>query len=335
MGIDRIGKNGPPVAAPGSRGAGGRRRPEARLPGTGARRPRRAASAASTQRRRDAGGRHAPSSVFAPARSTSAGYVDQKVHEATAHLSALPPVELESDSRGALRDRLASDPALVELLHTATGETLPARRRLTWPPSSAAGRWCWVSRRRSPARAASGSRAAVASLARLAQRPAPAVGPRAAALGAGPRRGGRAHLGRARRPLSRRRRPSRARRGDEVAGRGGPGLAARLRAGPRVRPPARAPSSRRRLRRARRARPDGATRTRRWPSAPSAASSSSARGCRTCARRPTADVDRLRALRARRAPPARPAGDAGARGAARRPASTGSRWAASSRCASA
>jgi hypothetical protein len=52
------------------------------------------------------------------------GYVDLKVHEATAHLSALPPVELER-IRNALRDRLASDPTLVDLLHSATGETLP------------------------------------------------------------------------------------------------------------------------------------------------------------------------------------------------------------------
>jgi hypothetical protein len=48
------------------------------------------------------------------------GYVDVKVHEATAHLAALPPAELER-LRSALRDRLAGDPGLVELVRKATG----------------------------------------------------------------------------------------------------------------------------------------------------------------------------------------------------------------------
>jgi hypothetical protein len=52
------------------------------------------------------------------------GYVDAKVREATDHLSALPPVELEN-IRSALRERLSGDPTLIDLLHTATGETLP------------------------------------------------------------------------------------------------------------------------------------------------------------------------------------------------------------------
>jgi hypothetical protein len=48
------------------------------------------------------------------------GYVELKVNEATAHLAALPPSELEA-VRSALRDRLASDPTLVDLVRTATG----------------------------------------------------------------------------------------------------------------------------------------------------------------------------------------------------------------------
>ena len=58
-------------------------------------------------------------------------YLDLKVDEATAHLSALPRAELES-IRGALRDRLALDPTLVDLVRvaaaataTATGKTPP------------------------------------------------------------------------------------------------------------------------------------------------------------------------------------------------------------------
>lgn len=47
------------------------------------------------------------------------GYLDAKVHEATAQL-ALPAVELDA-VRAALRERLASDPTLVELVRCATG----------------------------------------------------------------------------------------------------------------------------------------------------------------------------------------------------------------------
>jgi len=49
------------------------------------------------------------------------GYLDLKVSEATAHLSALPPVQLDA-IRKALRDRLAVDPALVDLVRAATGK---------------------------------------------------------------------------------------------------------------------------------------------------------------------------------------------------------------------
>jgi hypothetical protein len=48
------------------------------------------------------------------------GYVDIKVNEATSHLAALPPAELDR-VRSALRDRMAGDPMLVDLVRTATG----------------------------------------------------------------------------------------------------------------------------------------------------------------------------------------------------------------------
>jgi hypothetical protein len=54
-----------------------------------------------------------------------ARYLDLKVEEATAHLKALPPGQLES-IRSALRDRLATDPALADLVKMATGRLLPA-----------------------------------------------------------------------------------------------------------------------------------------------------------------------------------------------------------------
>jgi hypothetical protein len=48
------------------------------------------------------------------------GYLDLKVREATAHLAILPAPELDA-LRSALRDRMASDPTLVDLVRTATG----------------------------------------------------------------------------------------------------------------------------------------------------------------------------------------------------------------------
>jgi hypothetical protein len=48
-------------------------------------------------------------------------YVDQKVREATAHLTHIvPPAELEA-VRAQLRERMGADPTLVDLVRTATG----------------------------------------------------------------------------------------------------------------------------------------------------------------------------------------------------------------------
>lgn len=51
-------------------------------------------------------------------------YLDQKVERATQHLSALPPAALAEVKR-LLRDELASDPGLRDLVQQATGQ-LPA-----------------------------------------------------------------------------------------------------------------------------------------------------------------------------------------------------------------
>jgi hypothetical protein len=48
------------------------------------------------------------------------GYLDLKVSEATSHLVNLPAGQLQS-LRSSLRDRMSSDPALVELVRLATG----------------------------------------------------------------------------------------------------------------------------------------------------------------------------------------------------------------------
>jgi hypothetical protein len=51
------------------------------------------------------------------------GYLDLKVHEATAHayLKGLRPAELEG-IRSALRDHVTQDPALADIVRRATGE---------------------------------------------------------------------------------------------------------------------------------------------------------------------------------------------------------------------
>jgi|HubBroStandDraft_5_1064220.scaffolds.fasta_scaffold351582_1 hypothetical protein len=124
MGIDRIGKNGPPVTVPEVAGPAGSHATGLafQVPAPTAATPA-AATSTSVDPTRAAG---TALERLRAGEIDLGGYVDQKVHEATAHLSALPPVELEK-IRGALRERLASDPTLVDLLQTATGETLPSQ----------------------------------------------------------------------------------------------------------------------------------------------------------------------------------------------------------------
>jgi hypothetical protein len=49
-------------------------------------------------------------------------YVDLKVDEATQHLSAMPPSDL-ADIKALLREKLVSDPGLVDLVRHSTGQT--------------------------------------------------------------------------------------------------------------------------------------------------------------------------------------------------------------------
>jgi hypothetical protein len=118
MGIDRIGKNGPPAAAPEVGGSAARPAGQA-FQVSEAGTPK-AVGATGVDPTRSAG----PLERLRAGEVDLGGYVDLKVHEATAHLSSLPPVELEK-IRSALREKLASDPELVDLLRTATGEVLP------------------------------------------------------------------------------------------------------------------------------------------------------------------------------------------------------------------
>jgi len=122
MGIDRIGK---PPTSPVPKG------PSSDVRGTS--RPSEAERAFEV-------GRSAPAAATRPASPASTveippaaldrlragemdvnGYVDQKVTEATAHLGNLGSAELES-IRSALRDRMRTDPMLVDLLHAASGQ---------------------------------------------------------------------------------------------------------------------------------------------------------------------------------------------------------------------
>jgi hypothetical protein len=121
MGIDRIGKNGPPAPVPEAAGPSGVRPANGTFDVPAATAPHLDAAGSASQAEPVARG---ALERFRAGEMDLGGYVDAKVHEATAHLSALPPAELEG-IRSALRQRLASEPTLIDLLHTATGEELP------------------------------------------------------------------------------------------------------------------------------------------------------------------------------------------------------------------
>ncbi len=122
MGIDGIGKKGPPGATPaaGTPGASGARpagKPfevgESQKSGAAARAAEVKAAAGPT-----------PLERLRAGEIDVKGYVDAKVQEATAHLGPMPPEKLEQ-IRAALRDRIGSDPLLVELVKKATGQAPP------------------------------------------------------------------------------------------------------------------------------------------------------------------------------------------------------------------
>lgn len=113
MGIDGIGKK-PPTPPPATQTGGPSRAHEAGRPFE-VTRPAPAAQAAPVQPLAPT-----PLDRLRAGEIDVNGYVELKVNEATAHLAALPPSELEA-VRSALRDRLASDPTLVDLVRTATG----------------------------------------------------------------------------------------------------------------------------------------------------------------------------------------------------------------------
>jgi hypothetical protein len=122
MGIDRIGRTPPPVPDPepsAASRAGSPTSPGGAFPVS---HPLSSSEGQAVDPTRSTGVASTPLQRFRADEIDLHGYVDAKVQEATAHLSALPPAELAS-IRSALRDRMVADPALGELLQTATGQT--------------------------------------------------------------------------------------------------------------------------------------------------------------------------------------------------------------------
>jgi hypothetical protein len=118
--VDGIGKGGgvPPPAG-GPKGPGGPSRPE----GTG-----KAFDVQKTDAPRDAQAVQQTTAVTAtPLEQLKTGkidferYLDMKVEEATSHLDGMTPVHLDT-IRSMLRERMATDPELVDLLKQATGQ---------------------------------------------------------------------------------------------------------------------------------------------------------------------------------------------------------------------
>jgi hypothetical protein len=115
--VDGIGKGGPP------RGVGGT------PPTTGPTKPSETGKTFDVGTTREATAIEAPANVKASGalEQLKAGkidfnqYVDLKVDEATSHLEGLSPTQLDS-IRSMLRDRMATDPELVDLVKQATGQ---------------------------------------------------------------------------------------------------------------------------------------------------------------------------------------------------------------------
>ena len=122
MGIDGIGKKGPPGAPPGPATPGASRTEKAGKPFEVGGTEKRGAAERAAEVKPTAG--PTPLERLRAGEIDVKGYVDAKVQEATAHLGPMPPEKLEQ-IRAALRDRIGSDPLLVELVRKATGQAPP------------------------------------------------------------------------------------------------------------------------------------------------------------------------------------------------------------------
>jgi hypothetical protein len=111
MGIDAIGKKGVPLPSPGIGGPS---------PTVGTERPFEASGGAPVPAPAPAEAARGPLEQLRTGGVGLERYLDLKVDEATAHLGPLSPSQLEM-IRSVLRERIASDPTLVDLVHAATG----------------------------------------------------------------------------------------------------------------------------------------------------------------------------------------------------------------------
>ena len=117
MGIDHIGGKGPPVPSVGAGGVTNAGGPTAPFP-AGSEAPAAAPAAPA------AGAEATPLERLRSGELTLDGYLDAKVAEATDHLGALGPSILQS-LRDALREQLANDPGLADLVRTVRGSAAP------------------------------------------------------------------------------------------------------------------------------------------------------------------------------------------------------------------
>jgi hypothetical protein len=115
MGIDGIGKKGPPVAPPQEIRGSARPSEAGRIFEVGKpAEPEISAAAVAAPRA-------TPLDRLRSGEIDVGTYVDLKVEEATSHLTGIAPADLTA-IRDALRDRVASDPMLVDLVRTAAGQ---------------------------------------------------------------------------------------------------------------------------------------------------------------------------------------------------------------------
>jgi hypothetical protein len=117
MGIDGIGKprpTGSPLAPPGAAGAG------AALPAAQVDHAPFTAHTAETHAISSADGPQSPLDQLKAGAIDLDRYLDIKVQEATASMGSLAPAQVDR-IRAALRERLSSEPTLVDLVRKATG----------------------------------------------------------------------------------------------------------------------------------------------------------------------------------------------------------------------
>ena len=118
--IDRIGKGGGLPPTPETQGTGGVQQKGAVERPFSVERPS-SAQDAQAAGAVDATGAASPLARLRAGEVDVHGYIDLKVDEATSNLKGLSPAEL-SDIKQVLRDQLATDPGLADLVRTATGQ---------------------------------------------------------------------------------------------------------------------------------------------------------------------------------------------------------------------